>query len=86
MEMQKIVQQSQAAQQQTDAQMQQQALQTQIQIATENREDEQAAKLEQINLKGEWDLKVANAKAVNDMHKTHYQSIADTVNTPPPAI
>ena len=83
-EMQKIVQQSQAQQQQVDAQMQQQQLQTQIQIATDNREDNQAAKLDEINLKGEWDLKVANAKAANDLSKTHFQAVADTLNAPPP--
>ncbi len=83
-EMQKIVQQSQAQQQQVDAQMQQQQLQTQLQIATDTREDEQSAKLDQINLKGEWDLKVANAKAANELNKTHFQAVADTLNAPPP--
>lgn len=58
-----------AAQQNNEAQAQinEKQMQTQMQIATENREDQQAAKLEQIDRQGEWMLKLNSQKDRNKL-------------------
>lgn len=65
-QMQKIIQDSAAQEQQAQAQMQQQQLATQIQIAQENREDNQKQKIDEIVAKGQVQMQVDNNKAQSE--------------------
>ncbi len=76
-EMQKVIQQQNEANNQAMAQQQQAALQTQIQIADADREDRQIASKEEIQLKGQMQMQVDDNKAKNDMFKTNLQSESD---------
>lgn len=82
-EMQKVIQQQNEANNQAQAQQQQQQLQTQIQIAQENREDLEAAEKELAVLKGQVQIEVDNNKAKNDMFHTSVKAENDILNTPP---
>lgn len=79
-EMQKVMQASQENAQQAEAAMQQQSLETQVQIATENREDQQKAKMDEIYAKGEVQIEVDKQKAMNDARLIHVQSQSDLIN------
>jgi hypothetical protein len=76
-EMQKVIQMQNEANNQAAAQQQQMALQTQLQIAQENREDEQASRKEDIVLKGEVQKDVDNNKAKNDLFHTSMEAEND---------
>lgn len=78
-QMQAVAQKQQEADNQAAAQQQQMALQTQIQIATENREDAQKNTKEDIILQAEVQKDVDNNKARNDMHLTSLQSENDII-------
>jgi hypothetical protein len=65
-DMQATIQKSNEQQQQMDAQMQQQQLATQIQIAQENREDNQKQEIDSIVLKGQVQMQVDDNKAQKD--------------------
>jgi hypothetical protein len=82
-EMQKVIQQQNEANNQATAQQQQMALQTQVQIAQETREDAQQATKDDIVLKGEVQKDVDNNKAKNDMFKSNMEAETDFLNTPP---
>jgi hypothetical protein len=84
-EMQKAIQVQNEQSNQAAAQQQQAALQTQIQIATENREDSQNAKKEEIVLKGQVQKEVDNNKARNDMYKGAMDTEADILSNFDPA-
>jgi len=79
-EMQKVIQQQNEANNQAQAQMNEANLQTQIQIANENREDIQNSAKEEIVLKGQVQMQVDNNKANNDMHLTSLQTENDIIN------
>ncbi len=69
-------QQEQAAQ----AQMQQQQLQTQVQIATENREDQQQAKLQEIQVAADEQIRIDNNKMTGKMYETQQKLDNDLIN------
>jgi predicted phosphoribosyltransferase len=67
---QQMQQQSQMQMQEQQIQMQQAQLQQQLEISNADREDRQAARIEEIIAQGEVDIKVNAAKAGNDVTKT----------------
>ena len=79
-EMQKVIQESNAAQQQNDAAMQEQALQTQIQIAQEDREDLQKASQDDIVLSAQMQMEIDNNKAKGKMFETQIKAENDIIN------
>lgn len=78
-QMQKIMQDSAAQEQQANAQMNQEQMQTQIQIAQENREDLQKQEMDAITLKGQVQMEVDNNKAQHDERLQQQKSMADIV-------
>lgn len=79
----------QAMEQEANAAMQQQSLQTQLQIAQENREDLQNATKEEIVLKGQVEMEVDNNRARNDsdlLGKKIGGDIITKTEMPPPTI
>lgn len=75
-----IAMESAQKEQEAAAAMQQQQLQTQIQIQQENREDEQASKIDQIVTKGEVDIKVNAAKSQDKLIENQQQQNNDLLN------
>lgn len=71
--------QQQQAAQQSQEQMAQQQFQTQYQIASETREDNQAAKISEIEKKGEVQIVVDNNKARNDAFLQQNQATTDII-------
>lgn len=74
-----IAQQQLQEEQQAQAQMQQQQLQTQVQMAQENREDEQASKIDQINAKTQGQIMIDNNKAELDKGLMFMQTQSDII-------
>jgi hypothetical protein len=77
---QQMQQQSQMQMQQQQIQMQQQQLQQQLEISNADREDRQAARIEEIIAQGEVDIKVNAAKAGNDVTKMNFQAQTENLN------
>lgn len=77
----KVVQESSAQQQQVDAAMQQQALQTQLQIAQENREDVQVNEKDNIVLKADKQIEIDNNQAKNKMYENQMKNIGEIINS-----
>ena len=77
---QQMQQQSQMQMQQQQIQMQQAQLQQQLEISNADREDRQAARIEEIIAQGEVDIKVNAAKAGNDVTKMNFQSQVENLN------
>lgn len=75
-----IAQQSMQQEQEAAAAMQQQQLQQQLQIATDTREDNQAAKINEIVTKGEVDIKVNAAKAQDKLIENQQQHNNDLLS------
>jgi hypothetical protein len=81
---QKIAQEQIQAQNQANAQMQEQQLATQLQIANDDREDRQMAVKEEIVLQGQVDMEKDNNKARNDMSIQNLKGQQDIIlNTNP---
>lgn len=76
---QKIAQQQIEAQNQAQAQMQQQQLATQVQIAADNREDEQKNQKDNIILQGQVQVEVDDNKAKNEMYKQNLKASQEAV-------
>lgn len=81
-EMQKVIQQQNEANNQASAQQQQMALQTQLKIAEDTREDTQAADKENIVLKGQIQMQVDDNKSKNDMFHTTLEAENDFLSNP----
>lgn len=79
MRTQAIAQQQMEAQNQAAAQMQQQQLQTQLQIANDDREDRQAAEIEKVVVQGQVQMEVDNNKAKNEMYRTNLEAQNDII-------
>lgn len=77
---QKIAQEQMAADQEFQAQMQQQQLQQQLEIATADREDRQAAEVENIQVKGAVQMEVDDNKAKNKVIEINQKSQLDSLN------
>jgi hypothetical protein len=77
---QQMQQQSQMQMQEQQIQMQQQQLQQQLEISNADREDRQAARIEEIIAQGEVDIKVNAAKAGNDVTKMNFQAQTENLN------
>jgi len=75
----RIAQEQMVQEQQANAQMQEQALQTQIQISQEDREDKQAAKIDEIVKKGEVQIEVNKAKQEGDMYLQNQKIQGDII-------
>lgn len=78
-EMQKAVQQSNEAQNQVKAQIEQARLQQQVQLSREDREDTQMASLDQIDRKGQWDLAKVQKQGQNKMAETQQKAQIDNI-------
>lgn len=77
---QRIAKEQNEADNQAAAAMQQQQLQTQLQIAQENREDMQNAKKEEIVLQGQVDQEVDNNQARNKMYENQMKATNEIIN------
>jgi len=77
---QQMQQESQMQMQQQQIQMQQAQLQQQLEISNADREDRQAARIEEIIAQGEVDIKVNAAKAGNDVTKMNFQAQTENLN------
>jgi hypothetical protein len=75
-----LAQQSQQSQQEAAAAQNQQNLETQIQIAKENREDNQAAKINEIVVAGEVQKDIDNNKATGKMYENQQKADNEMLN------
>jgi len=78
-EMQRVVRESREAEMQNAAAMQQEQLQTQIQLAQENREDIQKHSSDEIILQGEVDIQRDNNKAMNKAQELQMKAQNDII-------
>ena len=80
-QIQKVSMESQQRDIQAQQQMQQQQLQQQLQIQAQNREDVQAAKINEINTKTQGQIVIDDNKAKNKMYENHLKSQSEIINT-----
>jgi len=84
LELKKQLQESDAANNQAQSQIEEMRLKTQIEIANADREDRQINEKENIILQGDTDIRVNNASAGDKMLGEHIKTQAEIINSQPP--